>query len=58
MSMSEENSAISEQQKKRTAELEALRARLIAAEESGFSKRTPEEIRQAAKAKLKSNDDL
>jgi antitoxin ParD1/3/4 len=39
----------------RTAELEALRARLIASEESGFSDRTPEQIRADAKARLKSN---
>ena len=37
----------------RTAELEAIRARLIASEESGFSDRSPEQIRQDAKAKLK-----
>jgi antitoxin ParD1/3/4 len=39
----------------RTAEIEALRARLIASEESGFSDRTPEQIRADAKARLKSN---
>ena len=39
----------------RTADLEALRARLIASEEGGFSGKTPEQIRQAAKAKLKSD---
>jgi len=37
----------------RTAELEAIRDRLIASEESGFSDRSPEQIRQDAKAKLK-----
>ena len=42
----------------RSAELEELRARLIAAEEAGFSDKTPEQIRQAAKAKLKSDGQL
>ena len=37
----------------RSAELEALRARLFASEESGFSDRTPEQIRADAKAKPK-----
>tara|TARA_R110001606_G_C14968418_1_gene602815 strand:- start:192 stop:443 length:252 start_codon:yes stop_codon:yes gene_type:complete len=39
----------------RTAEIEALRARLIASEESGFSNRTPEQIRADTKARLKSD---
>ncbi len=42
----------------RTAEVEAIRARLIASEESGFSDRTPEQIRQDAKAKLKKDGRL
>jgi len=42
----------------RTAELEAIRARLIASEESGFSDRTPEQIRQDATAKLKKDGRL
>lgn len=36
----------------RTAELEALRQRLMAAEQSGFSDKTPEQIRAEAKASL------
>jgi antitoxin ParD1/3/4 len=42
----------------RTAELEAIRARLIASEESGFSDRSPEQIKQDAKAKLKKDGRL
>lgn len=36
----------------RMAELETLRNRLIASEQSSFSDKTPEQIRQAAKASL------
>ena len=34
-------------------EIEMIRAKLVHAEQSGFSNRTPEEIRDAAKARLK-----
>ena len=40
------------EKQQRTAELEALRAKLIAAEESGWSKLTPEDIRQKVKSEL------
>ena len=36
-------------------EIEMIRAKLVRAEQSGFSNRTPEEIRDAAKARLKQN---
>lgn len=36
----------------RTAELDALRAKLIASEKSGVDPRTPEDIRRAAKERL------
>lgn len=36
-------------------EIEMIRAKLVHAEQSGFSNRTPEEIRDAAKARLKQN---
>ncbi|QBF32314.1 addiction module antitoxin [Thalassococcus sp. S3] len=36
----------------RIAELDALRAKLIASEESGISPRTPEEIRAAVRERL------
>ena len=36
-------------------EIEAIRAKLIRAEQSGFSDRTPEQIREAAKSRLKQN---
>ena len=39
----------------RMAEIDALRAKLIAAEQSGVSDRTPEEIRQAVKARFSKN---
>jgi antitoxin ParD1/3/4 len=39
----------------RVAEIDALRAKLIASEESGVSERTPEQIRAAAKDRLKSH---
>jgi antitoxin ParD1/3/4 len=42
----------------RMAELEALRTRLMQAEESGTSSMSPEDVRQAAKAKLKADDAL
>lgn len=40
----------------RLDEIEILRAKLIRAEKSGLSKRTPEEIREAVKARLKQHD--
>ena len=47
------------EKQQRTAELEAIRAKLIAAEESGFVDETPEEvfrqIRAEVKAELKAN---
>ena len=36
-------------------EIEMIRAKLVRAEQSGFSNRTPEEIRDAAKVRLKQN---
>lgn len=36
-------------------EIEAIRAKLIRAEQRGFSDRTPEQIRTAAKHRLKQN---
>ena len=42
----------------RMAEIDALRAKLIASEESGMSNRTPEEIREAVKARLKQDEKL
>lgn len=36
-------------------EIEAIRAKLIRAEQSGFSDRTPEQIRKAAKSRLEQN---
>ena len=44
------------EKQQRTAELEALRAKLIAAEESGFSDKTPREIFDEIKAELKAGD--
>lgn len=41
----------------RMAEIDMLRAKLIASEESGLSDRTPEEIRETAKARLKQNEE-
>ncbi|WP_417680533.1 ribbon-helix-helix domain-containing protein [Roseibium sp.] len=38
---------------RKAREMEEIRKKLIAAEESGFSDRTPEQIRADAKAKLK-----
>lgn len=40
----------------RTAEIDMLRAKLIASEQSGISDRTPQEIRSAAKDRLKRNE--
>ena len=40
----------------RTAEIDALRAKLIASENSGISDRTPEDIRAAAKSRLSSHE--
>jgi antitoxin ParD1/3/4 len=40
----------------RTAEIDMLRAKLIASEQSGISDRTPQEIRNAAKDRLKRNE--
>jgi len=36
----------------RTAEIDALRAKLIASEQSGFSDQSPQDIRTAAKERL------
>jgi antitoxin ParD1/3/4 len=43
---------------RRAREVETIRAKLIAAEQSGFSNRTPEQIRHDAKAKLKNDSKL
>jgi antitoxin ParD1/3/4 len=40
----------------RTAEIDMLRAKLVASEQSGTSSRTPEQIRQETKARLKANE--
>ena len=40
----------------RTAEIDMLRAKLVASEQSGTSSRTPEQIRQEAKVRLKTNE--
>jgi antitoxin ParD1/3/4 len=40
----------------RTAEIDMLRAKLIASEQSGISDRTPQDIRNAAKDRLKRNE--
>lgn len=42
----------------RMAEIEAIRARLVAAEESGYSDRTPAQIRKDARARLKKDSRL
>lgn len=42
----------------KAAEIEAIRAKLIEAEKSGFSGRMPEEIRQAAQERLRKNGRL
>jgi hypothetical protein len=36
-----------------TAQVKMIRAKLVRAEQSGLSHRTPEQIREAAKARLK-----
>ena len=43
------------EKQQRTAELEALRAKLIAAEESGWSELSPKEIFDEIKAELKAD---
>ena len=40
----------------RTAEIDMLRAKLIASEQSGLSSRTPVQIRQETKARLKTTE--
>lgn len=40
---------------RRAREVDILRARLIASEQSGISDRTPEQIRMAVKSKLKND---
>ena len=40
----------------RMSEIDELRARLVASERSGVSTRTPEQIRAAAKARMKTNE--
>ncbi len=42
----------------RTAEIEAIRAALIAGEQSGFSDRTPEEIKKSVQKRLRANGRL
>lgn len=42
----------------RMAEIEAIRAKLIAAEQSGFSNKTPEEILATSKEQLRPNGEL
>ena len=42
----------------RMAEVEAIRAKLIEAEEHGASNKTPEDIRQAVKAKLTADGEV
>ncbi len=44
------------QARKQNEEIEMIRAKLIRAEQSGLSDRTPAQIRQDAKARLKKND--
>jgi|TARA_B110000967_G_C18674516_1_gene454817 antitoxin ParD1/3/4 len=40
----------------RTTEIDMLRAKLVASEQSRTSSRTPEQIRQETKARLKTNE--
>ena len=40
----------------RVAEIDMLRAKLMASEQSGLSERTPADVREAAKARLKRNE--
>lgn len=42
----------------RVAEIDQLRARLLASEKSGISNRTPEQIRAAAKSRLKPHEPI
>lgn len=42
----------------RVSGIEAIRAALIAGEESGISDKTPEEVRQAVKERLRGNGQL
>ncbi len=42
----------------RFSEIEAIRAALIEGEESGISNKTPEEVRQAVKKRLRKNGQL
>lgn len=42
----------------RVAEIDQLRARLLASEESGISDRTPEQIRAAAKSRLNPHEPI
>ena len=42
----------------RTAEIEAIRARLFEAEKAGFTEQTPEEIRAELKAELKADGEV
>jgi antitoxin ParD1/3/4 len=42
----------------RVSEIEAIRAALIAGEESGISDKTPEEVRQAVRERLRQNGQL
>ncbi len=42
----------------RVSEIEAIRAALIEGEESGISNKTPEEVRQAVKKRLRKNGQL
>lgn len=46
------------EKQERTAEIEAIRAALIEGEQSGASKRTPQEIFTAARDRLKSDGKL
>lgn len=46
------------EKKNRTAELEAIRAALIEGEKSGFSDRTPEDIRASVQKRLRDNGKL
>ncbi|MDA1089543.1 MAG: type II toxin-antitoxin system ParD family antitoxin [Proteobacteria bacterium] len=46
------------EKKNRTAELEAIRAALIEGEKSGFSGRTPEDIRESVQKRLRDNGKL
>lgn len=44
------------EKEQRTAEIDMLRAKLVASEQSGASSRTPEQVRQETKARLKANE--